>query len=69
MLNKNIPISLSLPMSVIKMIDRERSDISRSRYILRLIEIARKPDKNRMIPVGNNSFDAKHQQVSEVRSE
>lgn len=68
MLSKNIPISVSLPLRVINMIDLERSDISRSRYILRLIENGRKQNF-KMIPVDNNSFDAKHQQVSEVRNE
>ncbi len=42
MFNKNIPISLSLPIRVINMIDRERNDVSRSKYILRLIENGKK---------------------------
>jgi hypothetical protein len=55
-------------MNVINMIDQERSDISRSRYILRLIENGRK-EHSRVIPVDNDSFEARHQQVSEARSE
>jgi hypothetical protein len=43
---KNKNISLSLPMTVIDMIDQERSDISRSRYILRLIKNSRKVNRS-----------------------
>jgi metal-responsive CopG/Arc/MetJ family transcriptional regulator len=34
----SIPIGISLPIELIKKIDKERHDVSRSRYILRLIE-------------------------------
>ena len=34
----SIPIGISLPIELVKKIDRERHDVSRSRYILRLIE-------------------------------
>jgi metal-responsive CopG/Arc/MetJ family transcriptional regulator len=35
---KSIPIGISLPIELVKKIDQERHDVSRSRYILRLIE-------------------------------
>jgi hypothetical protein len=34
----SIPIGISLPIELVKKIDKERHDVSRSRYILRLIE-------------------------------
>jgi metal-responsive CopG/Arc/MetJ family transcriptional regulator len=34
----SVPIGISLPIELIKKIDKERHDVSRSRYILRLIE-------------------------------
>jgi len=34
----SIPIGISLPIDLVKKIDKERHDVSRSRYILRLIE-------------------------------
>ena len=37
MFKKNIPIGLSLPMEVVYLIDEKRDEVSRSRYILRLI--------------------------------
>lgn len=35
---KNIPWGLSLPKELIYLIDEERGDVSRSKYILRLLE-------------------------------
>lgn len=37
-LRKNIPFGISPPKELKKSIDKERGDISRSKYILRLIE-------------------------------
>jgi metal-responsive CopG/Arc/MetJ family transcriptional regulator len=34
----SIPIGISLPIELVKKIDKERHDVSRSRYILRLVE-------------------------------
>jgi hypothetical protein len=34
----SIPIGISLPIELVKKIDKERHDVPRSRYILRLIE-------------------------------
>jgi metal-responsive CopG/Arc/MetJ family transcriptional regulator len=34
----SVPVGISLPIELVKKIDRERHDVSRSRYILRLIE-------------------------------
>jgi hypothetical protein len=34
----SIPIGISLPIELVKKIDEARHDVSRSRYILRLIE-------------------------------
>jgi metal-responsive CopG/Arc/MetJ family transcriptional regulator len=34
----SIPIGISLPIELVMKIDKERHDVSRSRYILRLIE-------------------------------
>ena len=35
---KNIPFGISLPQELKNLIDKERGDISRSKYICRLIE-------------------------------
>lgn len=37
MLN-SIPIGISLPTNIVKKIDKERGDIPRSRYVLRILE-------------------------------
>jgi metal-responsive CopG/Arc/MetJ family transcriptional regulator len=34
----SVPIGISLPIELVKKIDKERHDVPRSRYILRLIE-------------------------------
>lgn len=60
--NKSISIGLSLPYYILDIIDKKRADISRSRYILRLIEKDFETSE-KLIPV-DNSFDAKDQQVS-----
>jgi hypothetical protein len=36
----SVNVTLTLPESIIHKIDEERKDINRSRYVLRLIEIA-----------------------------
>ncbi|MBA2267168.1 MAG: hypothetical protein H0W19_02360 [Nitrosopumilus sp.] len=61
MLDKNIPIGVSLRVELINLIDNKRGDISRSRYILRLIESGLKQN-NILIPI-DTSFDAQGQQV------
>lgn len=38
MLKKVIPTGLSLPIELMRQIDSERGDISRSRYVLRILE-------------------------------
>ena len=38
MLKKVIPTGLSLPIELMRQIDSERGDISRSRYLLRILE-------------------------------
>lgn len=40
MIEESIPVGISLPKMVISKIDSERRDVSRSRYILRLIQRA-----------------------------
>jgi metal-responsive CopG/Arc/MetJ family transcriptional regulator len=35
---ENITISISIPKSIVKVIDSNRGDVNRSRFILRLIE-------------------------------
>jgi hypothetical protein len=40
MISESIPIGISLPRKILHRIDLERKDISRSRYVLRLIEKA-----------------------------
>ena len=37
-IKNNAPFGFSLPKDLIELIDRERGDISRSKYVLRLIE-------------------------------
>ena len=37
-MEKKVPIGISLPNEFIKEIDKDRKDISRSRYLLRLLE-------------------------------
>jgi hypothetical protein len=57
-------ISLTIPIELLKKIDYDRGDIPRSRFIIRLMEIAlteikdsaTKNEKD-MIPVDNNSFE------------
>lgn len=36
--NRHVPFGLSLPIDFLEAIDRERGDISRSKYVLRLLE-------------------------------
>ena len=70
---KNIPFGISLTEELKNLIDKERGDISRSRYICRLIEhnyqnLKVKDEKKILdnknsIPV-DNSYEATHQQVS-----
>lgn len=36
--NKSIPFGLSLPRYLLKLIDIERGDVTRSRFILRMLE-------------------------------
>ena len=45
----SIPIGISLPINIVKRLDSERGDISRSRYLLRMIEnmYAGKEDKEK----------------------
>jgi hypothetical protein len=40
MINESIPVGISLPREVISRIDLDRKDISRSKYMLRLIQKA-----------------------------
>ena len=37
-MRKHIPTGLSLPVEIAQRIERDRGDISRSRYLLRMIE-------------------------------
>ena len=37
-MQSSIAVGISLPVNIIKKIDTERGDVSRSRYVLRLIE-------------------------------
>ena len=46
---RNIPVGISLPAEMIERIDKERGDITRSRYVLRMIERSlsvKSPDRN-----------------------
>ena len=72
-LRKNIPFGLSLPRELKKLIDIERGDITRSKYIRRIIEVNFQNIKvtcEKGIPVNKNSIpvdsssEAKNQQVS-----
>lgn len=37
-MSKSIPIGLSLPIEMVDILDQERADIPRSRYVLRILE-------------------------------
>ena len=72
-LYKKIPFGISLLEELKNLIDKERGDISRSKYICRLIEYSFQNlkvkdekkilDNKNSIPV-DNSYEATHQQVS-----
>ena len=70
---ENIPFGVSLPQELKSLIDKERGDVSRSKYIRRLIEYnfqnlkvkneKKILDNKNSIPV-DDSYEAKDQQVS-----
>ncbi len=70
---KKIPFGISLSEELKNLIDKERGDISRSKYICRLIEYSFQNlkaknekeilDNKKSIPV-DDSYEATHQQVS-----
>jgi hypothetical protein len=35
---KNIPVGISFPKKILKQIDKDREDVSRSRYLLKIVE-------------------------------
>jgi hypothetical protein len=39
-MSNTVSVTLTLPEEIVHRIDRERGDVNRSRYLLRLIEIA-----------------------------
>ena len=72
----SIPIGISLPINIVKRLDSERGDISRSRYLLRMIEnmYAGKEDKEKYFDItekdNQDSLDRRFGslQSSEARS-
>lgn len=58
---KNIPFGISLPPEIVDSIDFERGDVSRSRFLLRILEKVcefpseRKKDHEKNIPANNSS--------------
>ncbi len=65
-------VSLTIPGELLKKIDKDRGDIPRSRFILRLLELALCELKNRDLKKGkmisvDNSSEAKDQQIPIAR--
>jgi len=46
--DRRIPISISLPQSVLDALDKKRAAMPRSRYVLRLLEKALKDGKKKV---------------------
>lgn len=72
-LSKNIPFGVSLPRELKNTIDKERGEISRSKYIRNLLEInfqnlrviqEKKILNNKNSIPADDSYEAKNQQVS-----
>ena len=73
-LRENVPFGLSLPQELKNLIDKERGDTSRSKYIRRIIEhnyqnLKEKNEKKILdnknsIPVDDSCEEATNQQVS-----
>jgi hypothetical protein len=65
-------ISLTIPIQTLKLIDHDRGDIPRSRYVLKLLNTVLMESKNfrsnKKIPVGQ-SLETTEQQVSIVKGE
>ena len=48
MMVKTLPIGISLPRDMIEQIDKERQDIPRSKYLLRILEKSNWQSKNKL---------------------
>jgi hypothetical protein len=59
--DKSIPFGISLPKSLLNLIDRERGDVTRSRFILRLVEKRVYPEKD-----SHSSSESKKNKIEKI---
>jgi hypothetical protein len=57
------PTGLSLPIDLLREIDQERGDISRSRYLLKMLDKIQAEEKDRRLKNKQDSLDSRIQSL------